>query len=204
MKAPSVNPFHSKEYRTADKGLRFIAKASSYAARLAVFSTVLLDLLIRANELEVTEEDRVAICSIVMEISALSFSQSVRIQLHTTQQRRLLALETLNLPKDFNGHAVDRIPSEGRHIFGGKFLEAVDSDFSMNKRAKEVADRFKSRRSDSFRKFRGGRFANFPSTGRFRGSHPRGRGQSGQSFYRSRGESPAISAAPIPPINSTK
>ena len=38
--------------------------------------------------------------------------------------------------------AVDRISRVSPQIFGGKFLEVVDSDFTMIKRAKEVADRF--------------------------------------------------------------
>ena len=45
-------------------------------------------------------------------------------------------------------------------FFGGKFLEAVDLDLTMNKRAKEVANRFKPRQSD-LRSFRDGRSSFF-------------------------------------------
>ena len=51
-----------------------------------------MDLLFRADELEVTEEDRIVIRAILMEISVLSYSQAARIQLHATQQRCVLAL----------------------------------------------------------------------------------------------------------------
>ena len=204
LKALSANLLCSKEYHSADKGWRFVSKASSYSARLAVFATALVELLFRTDELEVTEEDRIAIRAILMEISVLSYSQAARIQLHATQQRRLLALETLNLPKDFNSHAVDRIPRVGQHIFGGKFLEAVDSDLSMNKRAREVTDKFKPRHSDSFRKPRGGRSFHFPSFGRYRGQRSRGRGQSRYTLSCFRGGSGAKVAASNPPSQSTK
>ena len=108
LKAPSANPLCSKEYRSADIGWRFVSETSYYSASLAVFSTALMDLFIRADELEVTQEDRFAIRAFLLEISALSYSQSVRIQLHATQQRHHLALETLNLPRDFNSLARSR------------------------------------------------------------------------------------------------
>ena len=95
LKAPLPNPLLSKEYRSQDKGWRFVAEASAFAARLAAFSTVLVDLLIRADELEVSEEDKVSIRAILIEISALNFSQAARIKLHATSRRRLLALESM-------------------------------------------------------------------------------------------------------------
>ena len=160
LKAPLANPLQSKEYRSQDKGWRFVAEASAYAARLAAFSTALLDLLIRADELEVSEEDRVSIRAILIELSTLYFSQAARIKLHATARRWHLALDSLSLPKDFKEQAVDRISPAGPQVFGGKFLEAVDSDLTMNKRAKEVADRLRPRQSD-FQRFRGGRSSFF-------------------------------------------
>ena len=112
-----------------------------------------------------SEEDKISNRAVLIEISALSFSQAAHVQLHATSRRRYLALESLNLPKDFSGHAVDRIPRVGQYIFGGKFLEAVDSDLNMNKRAREVAERFRPHRPDSFCRFRGGRSSIFPSEG---------------------------------------
>ena len=95
--------------------------------------------------MEVSEEDKASIRAILLDLSALNFSQAARIKLHATSRRRHLALDSLKLPKDFNEQAVDRISRVGPQIFGGKFLEAVDSDLTINKRAKEVADRFKNR-----------------------------------------------------------
>ena len=122
--------------------------------------------------------------------------------LHATSRRRLLALESLNLPKDFNGQAVDRISRFGPHVFGGKFLEAVDSDLNMNKRAREVADRFRPRQSD-FRRFRGGRSSFFPSSGR-RGLRSRAGGWSRFPLSRYRGgfrSSVTHPNPPPPPLN---
>ena len=61
LKAPLAFLFLSKEYRSHGYGWRFFAEASAYAFRLAAFSTALVDLLFRADELEVTEEDKVYI-----------------------------------------------------------------------------------------------------------------------------------------------
>ena len=147
----------SKDYRLHDKSWRFVSEASAYVAQLAAFSTALVDLLIRADELEVSEEDKDSVHALLLDLSALNFSQAARMKLHATTRRRHLALSSLKLPKDFNEHALDRISRVGPQIFGGKFLEAVDSDHTMNKRAKEVSDRFKTRQKSDLRSFRGGR-----------------------------------------------
>ena len=154
--------------------------------------------------LGVSEEDKISIRAVLVEISALSFSQAARVQLHATSRRRYLALESLNLPKGFNGYAVNQIPRVGQFIFGGKFLEAVDSDLNMNKRAREVAERFRPHRPDSFRRFHGGRSSLFPSRDRFRGQCSRAGGQARFSLSRYRGGSRARfsdSTPPPPPLS---
>ena len=125
----------------------YVSEASAFAARIAAFSTALVDLLMRADELGVTEEDKGSVHALLLDLSALNFSQAARIK--------------LQLPTDFNNHAVDRIPRAGAEIFGGKFLEVVDSDLMMNKRAKDVADRFRKRQKPEQRSFRGGRASFF-------------------------------------------
>ena len=118
----------SKDYRLLDKSWQFVSEASAFAARLAAYSTALVDLLIRADELVVSEEDKASVHGLLLDLSALNFSQASRMKLHATKCRRHLALSSLKLPKDFNENAVDRISCVGPRIFGGKFLEAVDSD----------------------------------------------------------------------------
>ena len=157
LKAPEPNPLTSKDYRLQDKSWAYVSEASAFAARIAAFSTALVDLLMRADELGVTEEDKGSVHALLLDLSALNFSQAARIKLHATKHRRHLALDCLKLPTDFNNHAVDRIPHAGSEIFGGKFLEVVDTDLMMNKRAKDVADRCRKRQKPDQRSFRGGR-----------------------------------------------
>ena len=122
LKAPEPNPLTSKDYRLQDKSWAYVSEASAFAARIAAFSTALVDLLMRADELGVTEEDKVSVHALLLDLSALNFSQAARIKLHATKRRRHLALDCLKLPTDFNNHAVDRIPRAGAEIFGGKIL----------------------------------------------------------------------------------
>ena len=184
LKAAEPNPLTSKDYRLQDRSWAYVSEASAFAARIAAFSTALVDLLMRADELGVTEEDKVSVHALLLDLSALNFSQAARIKLHATKRRRHLALDCLKLPTDFNNHAVDRIPRAGAEIFGGKFLEVVDSDLMMNKRAKDVADRFRKRQKPVQRSFRGGR-ASFLS-GR-RGFRSRFGGRSRFMLSRDRG-----------------
>ena len=128
LKAPDANPLVSKDYRLLDKSWQFVSEVSAFAARLAAYSTALVDLLIRADELEVSEEDKASVHGLLLDLSALNFSQASRVKLHATKRRRHLALSSLKLPKDLNENAVDRISCVGPRIFGGKCLEAVDSD----------------------------------------------------------------------------
>ena len=64
LKALEFNPLVSKDFRFPRQGLAVRFKkekkkeASAYAARLAAFSTALIDLLFRADGLEVSEEDK--------------------------------------------------------------------------------------------------------------------------------------------------
>ena len=199
LKAPDANPLASKDYRLQDKSWRFISEASAYAARLAAFSTALVDLLIRADELEVSEEDKASVHALLLDLSALNFSQAARMKLHATTRRRHLALNSLKLPKDFNKQAVDRISRVGPQIFGGKFLEAVDSDHTKNKRAKEVADRFKTRQLD-LRSFRGGRSSFYSGQRGFR-SRSGGRSRFPLSRYRGGFRSATARRSAPPPLN---
>ena len=176
LRDPSPSPLISRDYSDNDKPWSLVSKASSVAAALAVYSTALTDLLIRADELEVTEEDRATFRELLLFISSRSYTTALRTQLCATKQRRLIALQALSLPKDFNGHAVNRLPRDGPFIFGGRFLDAVDSDISMNLRAKEVARGLRPR-SFSFRgsRARGGASASSRPSG-FRRFASRGRG----------------------------
>ena len=100
LKAPDAKPLASKDYRLQDRSWRFVSEASAYAARLAAFSTALVDLLIRADELEVSEEDKASVHVLLLDLSALNFSQAARMKFHATSRRRHLALDSIKLPKE--------------------------------------------------------------------------------------------------------
>ena len=57
--------------------------------------------------------------------------------------RRVLALSSLGLQKSVDSVAVKALPLEGPHLFAGQFLEAVDSEISMQKRASDLASKLK-------------------------------------------------------------
>ena len=172
----SKNPLRSKPFSDTDQSWRFVSQASSYAACLAVYSAALVDVISRTEELKVSEEDQVVIRNLLMEISAMLFSQASRMSLHATKQRRLAVLDALKLPHGFNAQAVNRIPRTGSFLFNNEFLTVIDSDVSMNMRAKDLAGSMSSRK----RSFRGSQFerppSSSPSFGRsFRGGrHGRG------------------------------
>ena len=152
-------------------------RASSLAGRLAIYAAALTDILIRAVELEVSEEDLASVRALILEISAMQFSQAARLRLYATDRNRALTLNSLGLTDRMNLSAAVRIPRDGEFLFGGKLLDGVDSDISMHKRAREVAGRIAKPR---FRyASRGQRFhpvTSFSSRGRAQPFRARGRG----------------------------
>ena len=175
-----------------------VAEASTLAARCSAYSTALADLLVQADALEVVEDDRRTIRDLLVLINARAFSEALRAQLRATHFRHLAAFLALNLPTDFNSSAVTRVPRDGPYVFGGQLIPAVDSDISMNTRAREVARRVRPRSSFRSSTARGGPASSrHPSgTSRFR---PRGRGFSRRSTSRGRGSARPASAVSFAP-----
>ena len=202
LRDPSAScPLRSKDFASADRALASVAEASTLAARCAAYSTALADLLVQADVLEVVEDDRRTIRDLLVRINARTFSESLRAQLRATHFRRLAAFKALNLPTEFNSSAVTRVPRDGPYVFGGQLIPAVDSDISMNTRAREVARRVRPRPSFRSLSARGGPASSSHSSGSFR-FRSRGRGFSRRSTSRGRGSArPAstVSAAPGAP-----
>ena len=65
----SRSPLDSREYKLDFSHWSFVDRASSLAGRLAIYSAALADILCRAVELEVTEEDLVTVRALILEIS---------------------------------------------------------------------------------------------------------------------------------------
>ena len=196
----SSSPLTSKDYVLADRAWASTAEASLVAARCAAYATALSHLLAQADELEVEEGDRRSIAELLVLISARSFTEAMRVQLRVTHNRRLAVLKALNLPKEFNCSAVNRVSREGPYVFGGQFLSAIDSDISMNKRAQEVADRVKPR---FFRRssMRGGSVTSVRSFGSSR-NKSRGRRFSRRPTTRGRGGVQSSTSASVAPGTS--
>ena len=175
----SVNksPLESREFKRDFSHWSFVDRASSLAGRLAIYSAALTDILIRAVELEVSEEDLITVRALILEISAMQFSQAARLRLFATDRNRAITLNSLGLTDRMNISAAVRIPRDGEFLFGGKFLDGVDSDISMHKRAREVAGSIaKPRFSDASRRQRFRPATSFSSRGRAQPFRARGRG----------------------------
>ena len=107
----------------------------------------------------------------------MQFSQAARLRLFAIDRNRQITLNSLGLRDRMNVSAAIRIPRDGEFLFGGKFLDCVDSDISMHKRAKEVAGRLaKPRFSDALRRQRFRPFTSLSSCGRGQSFRVRGRG----------------------------
>ena len=196
------SPLESKEFKRDFSHWSFVDRASSLAGRLAIYSAALADVLCRAVELEVTEEDLVTVRALILEISAMQFSQAARLRLFAIDRNRQNTLNSLGLRDRMNVSAAVRIPRDGEFLFGGKLLESVDSDISMHKRAKEVAGRLaKPRFSDAPRGQRFRPYTSFSSRGRGQPFRARGRGfrrsVRGRGMAQGRG-TPVWSASSVP------
>ena len=184
----SPNAFTTPSFRKEDKKWMFMSDAARFSAKLAVFQAALIDLLSRADDLGVTSEDRAIILALLLSIAEQSCSQALSFTFFAFENRRLLALTSLGLQKSVSSVAVKTLPLEGPHLFAGHFLEAVDSEISMHKRAFDLAAKLKPTpafprrasppfRSSARRPFRGSRVRGFrgfrggprlPSFGRVR------------------------------------
>ena len=111
------------------------------AVRLAIYSAAFTNILFRAVELEVSEEDLITVRALILEIFTMQFSQTARLRLFATDRNRTITLYSLGLIDRMNISAAVRIPRDGEFLFFGKFLDGIDSDISMHKRAREVAGR---------------------------------------------------------------
>ena len=77
------------------------------------------------------------------------------------RQRRRSALVALGLDSKADSFAVQALPLEGPFLFSGKFLDTIDQELSMQKRASEVSRKIQQLPGSSH-SFRG---ASFPSKG---------------------------------------
>ena len=132
-------PSRRSPFRNEDSRWKFVSTASRFSLRLAAFSTALSDLLCRADELGVSADDRRAIADILAAISEQLFSQSARVASFSVVQRRRIALSALGLERFADRFSAESVPIHGPFLFGGKFMEVVDEELVMHKRASDIA-----------------------------------------------------------------
>ena len=119
----------------------------------------------------------ITVRALILEIFTMQFSQTARLRLFATDRNRTITLYSLGLTDRMNISAAVRIPRDGEFLFFGKFLDGVDSDISMHKRAREVAGRIaKPRFCDASRRQRFRSATSFSSHGRAQPFRARGRG----------------------------
>ena len=72
------NPLLLPQFKKEDARWKVVSSSARTSLRLATYSTALLDILTRAEELQVSEDDRTNIGTIFITISELSFVQATR------------------------------------------------------------------------------------------------------------------------------
>ena len=136
------NPFRTKNYRDQDKKWVRVADLSRTSMRLAAYGGAVANLLARADDLQVSSEDRQALLEVLLDLSEASWSQATRTALYSTRQRRTTALETMGFSHRDADQIGRSIPFEGPHLFAGQAIKIFDEECAYRKRADETAARF--------------------------------------------------------------
>ena len=106
------NPLLNPQFKKEDARWKFMSCSARMSLRLSTYSTALLDILTRAEELQVSEEDRFNIRTILITISELLFSQSAR-------------SSALGLSHQADSALVQSLPIRGPYLFNDHILDAV-------------------------------------------------------------------------------
>ena len=97
-----------------------ISDLTRSVSRLSVFSVSLSHLLVRAEELGITPEDRERIQFLVLQISQYLFSQASRTTAAVFRERRQLAFVKLGFVKHSDGAFVEPLPFYGPYLLAGQ------------------------------------------------------------------------------------
>jgi len=109
-----------------------ISDLARSVSRLSAFSVTLSHLLVRAEDLGITPEDRERIQFLVLQISQFLFSQASRTTSAVFRERRQLAFDKLGFDKHSDGTFVDALPLHGPYLFAGQLLDSVDQQITMH------------------------------------------------------------------------
>ena len=132
------NALRGKEYLALDRHWRSAEEMARASMRVGAYAAALQDLLLRADELEVSQEDCAIISEIIMALLEVQFGQAARIATLATRQRRRVALEALNLRFPGDSREFASIPATGPFLFAGQLTSAFDRELEAKKRASDA------------------------------------------------------------------
>lgn len=136
------NPFRAKAYKDQDGKWVRVADFARTSMRLAAYDGAIASLLARADDLQVSPEDRQALMEVLLDLSEASWPQATRTALYSTRQRRTTALETMGFAHRDAVQIGRSIPFEGPHLLAGQAIKIFDDECAYRKRADETAARF--------------------------------------------------------------
>ena len=96
--------------------------------RLAAFQGSLTNLRVRADELHISESDRLVIDDLLLTLSGLQWSQLSSAAIAVTHRRRSLALEALGVQERDMPSLLRAVPPRGPYLFGGQFASVFQRE----------------------------------------------------------------------------
>ena len=117
-------------------GRSLLARSSM---RLAAYAGALSNLAVQADSLQMSQEDRALLSSIMMTVSELMWKQSTRTAMYSTRRRRYLALSALGFSEQQRSQLTRDMPFEGPFLFSGQFTLRVKEQLAVRHTARELA-----------------------------------------------------------------
>ena len=133
------NPLRRKQFSEEDKRWTNIASLTRSSMRLAAYAGALTNLAIQADDLHVSEEDRMLLNSLLLSISELTFKYATRTSLYTTHRRRDLALSALGFSERQRAQLTRDMPCEGPYLFSGQLTPRLKEELAVRQQARELA-----------------------------------------------------------------
>ena len=133
------NPLRRKQFSEEDKIWTNIASLTRSSMRLAAYAGALTNLAVQADDLHVSEEDRMLLNSLFLSISELTFKYATRTSLYTTHHRRDLALSALGFSERQRAQLTRDMPCEGPYLFSEQFTPRLKEELAVRQQARELA-----------------------------------------------------------------
>ena len=191
------NPLQRRAFKEESRRWTDVASLARSSMRLAAYAGALSNLAVQADSLQMSQEDRALLSSIMMTISELMWKQSTRTAMYSTRRRRDLALSALGFSEQQRSQLTRDMPFEGPFLFSGQFTPRVKEQLAVRHTARELAGQLRLPQASRPRTFTQPRAqphtqaapprvtTTFPAPQPIRGSRGgRGRGRSQRGRYR--------------------